>query len=94
MISRQCLGCSGLIPDGVNCPNCEVSRRGGLRTLVVAGTIAVASLSACPQPVYGAACVSKPLGDGGFVCCNFELPDGGDATRDPSNVCYDDGGTP
>ncbi|MBL8909634.1 MAG: hypothetical protein JNM17_02915 [Archangium sp.] len=98
---RQCLGCSGLVPEAVeNCPNCEVSALArGVKTLVTAGTIAITTLAACaaPTPVYGVPCVSKQIDGGNNGCigsCDTLLSDGGDPRRDPSNSCFTDGGTP
>lgn len=95
---RQCLGCSGLVPEGSSgCPNCAVSSRGVVKKLVVAvGSLAVAS-GCLAVPVYGAPCTQKQVDGGQNGCygdCDTLLVDGGDPKKDPENYCFVDGGTP
>lgn len=94
---KQCLGCSGLVPEGASgCPNCAVSRGGVVRKLVVAvGSFAVAS-GCLAVPVYGAPCTQKQVDGGSNGCgdCDTLLVDGGDPAKDTSSYCFVDGGTP
>lgn len=94
---RQCLGCSGLVPEGASgCPNCAVSSRGVVKKLVVAvGSLAVAS-GCLAVPVYGTSCTAEQIDAGQCdAYCHIPLVDGGDPKKDTENPCFiPDGGTP
>lgn len=54
---KQCLACSGVVPESLDaCPNCAIDRRPNL--LKVAGLVALMTTGcperAVPVPVYGA----------------------------------------
>ena len=94
---KQCLGCSGLVPEGASgCPNGAVSSRGVITRLAAAvGGLIVAS-GCLMHPVYGAPCTQKQVDGGSNGCgdCDTLLVDGGDPAKDSSSYCYVDGGTP
>ena len=98
---KQCLGCQGLVPEGLAaCPNCAVERGPGVKGLVAAAGLVVLAASSCvlATPVYGIACTSKQVDGGAAGCpgdCATLLDDGGAPDHDPSNSCFKgDGGTP
>lgn len=80
---KQCLACSGLVPESLDaCPNCAVQRSSGLKKVVAAaGLIALAGVaSGCPMPVYGIACALPQVDGGSHGCvdeCSTLLADGG-----------------
>jgi hypothetical protein len=93
--------CGGFLPPGIaRCPNCRARARKQTRTLLslLAGAQAITAC-AC----YGAPPMTvcpAPLRDGGQIetisrsrtCppidCITSLPDGGDPSADPSDVCF------
>ena len=96
---KQCLGCSGLVPETFeSCPNC-VLERGVKKLIATAGLIALAATGCeVPTPIYGIACTSRQLDGGNKGCpgeCTTLLDDGGVPARDSSNSCFKaDGGSP
>ena len=96
---KQCLGCSGLIPDPIEaCPNCAVNtRRSGAKGLAVAAGVVVLVGSSCTfTAIYGEPCTAKQVDGGTSGCwdCASTLSDGGDPKQDPSSICFEnpDGG--
>jgi hypothetical protein len=100
---RQCLGCKGLVPSGVDdCPNCAATRARlgtGKALLAAAGLVAIGVSGCICQAVYGPPCTAKSVDGGTTDCtdtCDLPLPDGGNPTADPDNSCFigTDAGTP